>query len=305
MALRPHRLDGRMQSSPSTPPEPLVSIIVATFNRGGFLERCLRSILDQTYRNLECIVVDGASQDQSLDILKRVSTEDPRLRFISEPDKGEVYAVNKGLDLARGDIIGFQASDDFYVLDAVRTSVDYLLAHPEYTGVAGDARFVDPTGQPLGRGMITYRGELSGQHVRRILILRFLMCPVVHGTFFGWRERLLRHGKLDPAFSVVPDVDYYTRLLAGGERIGCLPRFQVNYTVHPDMGAVKYYQRVRSQLAQIYTRYGFRWYHHALRLTVGRLASYLGNPYRTPLRAGLVREAAEFWRMKVRKPQPN
>jgi glycosyltransferase involved in cell wall biosynthesis len=200
-----------MQPSSSTPPEPLVSVIVATFNRGPFLERCLRSILDQTYRRVECVVVDGASRDQSLDILKRLSAEDPRVRFVSEPDEGEVYAVNKGLDLARGEIVGFQASDDFYVPDAVRTSVDFLLAHSDYVGVAGDARLVDPAGQPLGRGMITYRGELSGRCLRRILILRFLMCPVVHGTFFGWRERLLRHGKLDPTFSVVPDVDYYTR----------------------------------------------------------------------------------------------
>ena len=225
---------------------------------------------------------------------------DPRLRFISEPDEGEVYAVNKGLDLARGDIIGFQASDDFYVADAVKTSVDYLLANPAMVGVAGDACFIDPTGQPLHRGMITYRGELSGRCLRRILVMRFFMCPVVHGTFFGWRERLLPHGKLDPAFSVVPDVDYYLRLLAAGERIGCLPRFQVNYTVHPDMGAVKHYERVRQQLAKIYQRYGFHWYHHVLRLTVGRFASYIGNPHRTRLLPGLAREGAELWRRNMK-----
>lgn len=290
-----------MQIEQPRPREPLVSIIVATYNRGSFLERCLRSILDQTYRRLECIVVDGASKDQSLDVLKRLSATDPRLRFISEPDEGEVYAVNKGLDLVRGDIVGFQASDDYYELDAVQTSVDFLLAHSEYAGVAGDARFVDPAGKPLGRGMITYRGELSGPLVRRILILRFLMCPVIHGTFFGWRERLVRHKKLDPAFSVVPDVEYYTRLMSEGERIGCLPRFQVNYTVHEDMGAVKHYQRVRQQLAQIYARFGFRWYHHLLRLTVGRLASYFGNPHRSPFVSGLMREITEFYQKKLRR----
>src|SRR3954462_3359582 len=111
--------------------EPLVSIIIATYNRGNFLERCLRSVLDQTYRNLECIVVDGASKDDSVKILERLSRQDSRLRYISEPDEGEVYAVNKGLDMALGEIIGFQASDDFYTSEAVSNSVDFLVKHPD------------------------------------------------------------------------------------------------------------------------------------------------------------------------------
>ncbi len=289
------------------PREPLVSIIVATLDRGRFLERCLRSILDQTYRNIECIVIDGVSTDNSLEILEMLSKTDSRLRFISEADDGEVDALNKGLALATGEIIGFQASDDFYVPDAVEVAVDFLLGHPEDIGVAGDARFFDGDGSPLGRGMITYRGEMSGRRVRWILIMRFLMCPVLHGTFFGWRERLRRHGKLDPAFSVVPDLDFYTRILAGGERIGCLPRIQVNYTLHPAMGAMKHFHRVRQQLSQIYRRHGFRWYHHALRLTLGRCASYCCNPHRSPLLPGLRREMVQFWQCRARRktePKP-
>src|SRR3954470_15218449 len=93
------------QNSISNDKLPLVSVIVATYNRGRFLERCIRSILNQTYRNVECIVVDGASKDDSVAILKRLQAEDARVHFISEPDEGEVYAVNKGLDMARGEII--------------------------------------------------------------------------------------------------------------------------------------------------------------------------------------------------------
>jgi glycosyltransferase involved in cell wall biosynthesis len=280
---------------------PLISIIVPTFNRGHFLERCLRSVLDQTYRRLECLVMDGGSKDGTVALLQRLAAADPRLRFISEPDQGETYATNKGLDLARGDILGIQASDDFYVPDAVEKSVEFLLAHPQYVGVGADVLYVDPAGKSLGRGAVTYRGELSPERLKRILVLRYVVCPVMHGTFFGWRQRLRRHGKFDPEFSVCPDVEFYLRVLAGGDRIGSLPRVHTYYTVHPDMGAMKYYHRVREQLNQLYARHGLRWYHHALRLTVGRAVSYFGNPMRTPLLPGLVREAREFWTMRVRR----
>jgi glycosyltransferase involved in cell wall biosynthesis len=266
-----------------------------------YLERCLRSILDQTHRRLECVVMDGGSNDNSVAILERLAAADARLRFVSEPDQGEVYATNKGLDLARGEVVGIQASDDFYVPDAVEKSVEFLLAHPECVGVGADELFVDAAGRPMGRGAITYRGELSPRTIKRILVLRYFVCPVIHGTFFGWRDQLRRHGKFDPECSVCSDVEFYLRLLAGGERIGCLPRVHVYYTAHPDMGAVKHYHRVREQLNRLYARHGLRWYHHALRLTVGRAMSYFGNPLRTPLFPGLLREAREFWTMRVRR----
>jgi glycosyltransferase involved in cell wall biosynthesis len=274
---------------------------VPTFNRGPCLERCLRSILDQTYRRLECLVMDGGSKDDSVALLERLAAADSRLRFVSEPDQGEVYATNKGLDLARGDIVGIQASDDYYVADALEKSVRFLLAHPEYIGVGADQLFVDPSGKSLGRGAITYRGGLSPERLKSILIFRYFVSPVIHGTFFGWRERLARHGKFDPQFSVCPDTEFYFRLIAGGERIGFLPRVHTCYTLHPDMGAMKHYHKVREQLDRLYARHGLRWYHHLLRVTLGRAATYLGNPMRTPLVPGLVREFREFWTMRARK----
>ena len=269
---------------------PLVSVILATYNRGRFLERCLRSILDQTYPNIECIAVDGASQDNSVHILKRLAELDRRLKYISEPDEGEVHAVNKGLDLAKGEIIGFQASDDYYVPDAVEKSVEFLLAHPEYVGVSADARYIDEQGRELGWGVITYRGTMSRDTVKKLIVARYKMCPVCHGSFFGWRSRILRHGRLDPAFSVTLDWEFYLRLLKAGERIGFLPRIHYKYTAHSDMGAVKHWAKVEEQRVKLYEIHGIRWPHIALRATVGRLMSYFANPYRTPFFKGVRRE---------------
>jgi glycosyltransferase involved in cell wall biosynthesis len=285
-------------------PNPLVSIIVPTRNRGPFLERCLESILHQSYRNLECLVMDGASNDDSVSILERLSRQDPRLRFRSEPDRGEVEATNKGLHLARGDIVGIQASDDFYTPDAVESAVDFLCRHPKYIGVAGDAWFVDPQGTPLGRGMITYRGRMNRQTLRRLLIVRYKTSFLNHGTFLGWRQRLQQHGAFNPEFSVTPDLEFYTRVLAAGEEIGCLPRVQVHYTIHPEMGAVQHWRKVDEQLRRIHDRHGLRWHHHLLRLTVGRGISYLSNPLRTPLVPGLRREMREWWRRRVASRRP-
>ena len=91
------------QRNPNVKPEqPSVSIIVPTFNRARYLERCVRSILDQTYPKIECLVMDAASTDGSVDILRRLAGEDPRLKFISEPDKGEADATNKGMEPGHG-----------------------------------------------------------------------------------------------------------------------------------------------------------------------------------------------------------
>ena len=158
----------------------------------------------------------------------RLAAADSRLRFISEPDEGEVCAVNKGLDMAKGEIFGQQASDDFYVPDAVEAAVGFLLRHPEYIGVGGDGRYVDEAGNDLGRGVITYRGPMCRETIKRILRVRWKANAVCHGSFFGWRERVLRIGKLDPAFSVVPDWEFYLRILDAGERIGCLPKIHIS-----------------------------------------------------------------------------
>jgi glycosyltransferase involved in cell wall biosynthesis len=278
---------------------PLVSIIVATFDRGKFLERCIRSILNQTYKSIECIIVDGASKDDSVSILKRLSEEDSRVRWISEPDEGEVYAVNKGLDMARGEIVGFQASDDFYTPAAVEHSVDFLLKNPSYIGVSGDALYVDEEGKELGMGVTSYRGEMSRETIKKIIIVRYRACPVCHGSFFGWRERLLKHGKLDPAFSVTPDWEFYLRLLKNGERIGYIPQIHYKYTAHEEMGAVKHWSKVEEQRKRLYRMHHVSHIHVLLRATIGRLLSYLTNPYRTSFFLGVKREIAIHWsRMK-------
>ncbi|MBA4147887.1 MAG: glycosyltransferase [Verrucomicrobia bacterium] len=275
-------------------PKPLVTVIIPTFNRARFLERSVRSVLDQSYRNIECLVLDGGSKDGSVEILARLAAEDSRLKYISEPDKGEVFATNRGLDMAKGEIVAFQASDDRYMPEAVATSVQFLLDHPTCIGVSGDSLFVDEHGNDLGRGMITYRGRMAKSTLKKVLILRFAMSPLNHQAFFGWRERLLKHGKFNPEFSLTTDLEFYLRLLAAGEEIGCIPRVQIQSTQHPEMGGQKHFAKAQAQRMHIYKIHGLTSVDQFLRISVGRIASYFANPYRTPLFSGLNREIKQW-----------
>jgi glycosyltransferase involved in cell wall biosynthesis len=283
--------------------EPLVSIIVPTFNRARFLERSILSILDQGYRNIECLVLDGGSNDGSVEILERLAAADPRLKYLSEKDGGEVFATNRGIDMARGEIIAFQASDDVYTPDAIATSVEFLLKNPEYIGVSGDSLYVDENGNSLNRGMITYRGRMAKDTLKRVLILRFCMSPLNHQAFFGWRERIFKYGKFNPDFSMTTDLEFYLRLLACGEQIGCIPRVQIKSTQHRDMGGIQHRNKATEQRHELYKRHGLKWYHNFLRVVVGRWTSYFANPYRTRFLLGITREIKQWLAGRQRASQ--
>src|SRR5437773_2348908 len=104
---------------------PLVSVIVPSFNQGKYIRETIDSILAQDYRPLEVLVIDGASTDETLDVLRSYADR-PELRWWSERDAGVVDAVNKGLARASGEIVAIQSSDDLYVPGAVAAAVEAL-----------------------------------------------------------------------------------------------------------------------------------------------------------------------------------
>jgi glycosyltransferase involved in cell wall biosynthesis len=131
---------------PQTPP--LVSIVTPAYNAVATLEAAIRSVLAQDYPSVEHVIVDGASSDGTLAVLERFAD---RVRWLSEPDKGQSDALNKGFALARGEIIGWLNADDVYYPGAVSRAVAHLVAHPEVTLVFSDFDFIDRRGQPIRR----------------------------------------------------------------------------------------------------------------------------------------------------------
>ena len=147
--------DRHKDPTPSSSPvgaveDKLVSVIVPSFNQGRFLRETLDSILNQDYRPLEVLVLDGGSTDDSVAIL-RSYTGAPELQWWSEPDDGIEDAVNRGLQRARGSILGIQSSDDLYAPGAIRRAVEAFARDPELALVYGDVEYIDAESTVHGR----------------------------------------------------------------------------------------------------------------------------------------------------------
>jgi glycosyltransferase involved in cell wall biosynthesis len=105
--------------------KPLVSIITVTLNAEKYLDQTIKSVLNQSYKNLEYIIIDGASKDNTINIIKKFESQ--ITTWISEKDNGLYYAMNKGISLAKGEIIGIVNADDFYSNDTVELVVEAYL----------------------------------------------------------------------------------------------------------------------------------------------------------------------------------
>lgn len=128
----------------------LISVIVPSFNLAEFLPHTLNSILEQSHRPLEIVVVDGGSTDATVDVLRDFAEIYPEVRWLSEPDDGPADAVNKGLKLARGSIGAIQSADDIYYSDVLELVMETFRAHPGHGMVYGHTAGIDWENRVVG-----------------------------------------------------------------------------------------------------------------------------------------------------------
>lgn len=211
-------------SEPSLPPaarrggEPLVSVVVPTHNRPGRLAGALGSVLRQTYRRLEVLVVDDAS-DQPVDaVVEQAAAGDQRVRLLRLPVNGGAAAArNHGLDAARGDLVAFLDDDDRWLPDKLARQVDHLRRHPEVGFVSCDffmtpERALTPTadaGAATGgwRRPVRFRGAA---HYHRGHLL-WLNCAGSFSLVLADRRRLGDVLRIDESFRSVEDWDLWLR----------------------------------------------------------------------------------------------
>jgi glycosyltransferase involved in cell wall biosynthesis len=127
---------------------PLVSIVTPSFDQGEFLEEAIRSVLDQDYEPIEYVVVDGGSTDASVEIIRRYA--DRLAWWTSEPDSGQVSALNRGFARTNGDYLGWLNSDDTLLPGAVSAMVEELERDPSLVMVYGDAVYTDAESRQAG-----------------------------------------------------------------------------------------------------------------------------------------------------------
>lgn len=187
-------------------PLPRISIITPSYNQADFIESTILSVLEQEYPALEYIVIDGGSTDGSLDILRKY---EDRLTWISEPDRGQAQAINKGLARATGEVVAFLNSDDVYAPGALQAVGAYYASHPEAQWVTGRCIIIDEGGYEMRRAITAYKHFWLGFRSYGVLqILNYISQPA---TF--WRRSLLEEiGNLNEDLRFTMDYEYWLRI---------------------------------------------------------------------------------------------
>ena len=178
----------------------LVSIITPSYNQAQYLEQTIRSVLEQDYPRIEYIVIDGASTDGSVDLIRKYQD---RLAFwVSEKDSGQAEAINKGFTRATGEIVAWINSDDFYFPNAIASAVRMFEKHPEAGLVYGDTVAVDEKGEFI------HFPKYAQWGLEDLLTFNIIGQPAV----FMRRDVLLKAGFLDPSFHFLLDHQLWIRM---------------------------------------------------------------------------------------------
>lgn len=185
----------------------LVSIVTPSYNQAAFLEQTIRSVLDQDHRELEYFVVDGGSTDGSVNLIKKYTNLLTSWR--SEKDSGQGEAINKGMKLARGEIVAWLNSDDTYLPGAIAAAVQAFASHPNAVLVYGDTRAVDENNQILN--VLHYRQYT----LEDLLCFQIIGQPAV----FMRRSAFEAAGGLDTSYHFMLDHQLWIKLAQQGEMV--------------------------------------------------------------------------------------
>lgn len=182
--------------------KPLITIITPSYNQAAYLEHTMRSVLDQDYGNLEYMVIDGGSTDGSVEIIQKYAG---RLAYwVSEPDKGQADAINKGFQRARGEIVAWLNSDDIYLAGTIRRAVEVLQGNPEAAFAYANLLSINARGE-----------HVNTIHYRQFTIEDLLAFYIIgQPTVFMRRKMLERVGRLSTDFNYLLDHHLWLRMAA-------------------------------------------------------------------------------------------
>lgn len=185
---------------------PRITIVTPSYNQGEYIEETIESVLGQRYPDLEYFVMDGGSTDGTLEVLPKYNG---RLVWVSEPDRGQSHAINKGLQRATGEVLAFLNSDDFYEPGALLKVGQFFARHPQASWLTGRCRIVDERGQEIRRAISAYKNLwLRLGSFRLLQITDYVSQPAT----FWRREVVERIGPFDEQWQYAMDYDYSLRV---------------------------------------------------------------------------------------------
>ena len=205
-----------------TPPK--ISIVTPSFNQGKFLEETIQSVLGQGYPDLEYIIIDGGSSDNSVEIIRKY--QESLAYWVSEPDGGQTQAINKGLKRATGEIIAYLNSDDFYLPGSLQKVADFFSANPDVGLVYGDCNIIDEEGTVVLR-----KRELQFDYTMGCMIGFGVLIP--QPSAFIKRETFQKVGYFNEEFQNAMDAEYWFRV-ARAAKIRHIPASLSSFRIHGD-----------------------------------------------------------------------
>lgn len=192
----------------------MISIITATFNSAKTLKDTIQSVLRQTNKDFEYLIIDGGSTDETIDIVKSYESEfSGRLKWVSEKDEGIYDAMNKGIKMASGDVVGILNSDDYFTSDDILQTVADAFKCQEIDAIYGDIHFIRD-GNP--QKCIRYYSS----RMFRPFWLRFGFMPA-HPSFYCKREVYERAGGYRLDYAIGSDYDMMVRLFKQYKIVSC------------------------------------------------------------------------------------
>jgi len=198
---------------------PWVTIVIPAYNHAAYLPAAIKSVLEQTYPFVELIVIDDGSTDHTLQTLKDMTGD---FQWLTQQNQGQSRTLERGWQMARGELIGYLSADDLLKPDAIRIAVQALQAQPDAVATYCDFELID----------------LHGRKVRRVTLPVFnyqdmltqVSCPIGPGAIF--RQSAYRSaGAWSPAFKQMPDYDFWLRMGLQGEIIH-LPHVLAGFRIH-------------------------------------------------------------------------
>lgn len=203
-------------------PRPLVTVVTPSLNQGGFIRATIESVLSQDYDRLEYLVVDGGSTDQTANVVSDYSS---RLTFVTESDRGQSHAINKGFRRTRGEYVAWLNSDDVFLPGAVRRAVAGLEQHRHLGAVYGEGYLMDRAGKLTGRFPHTRPFDFPR--------LVYLSDYILQQTVFFRRSVFDQIGYLDEDLHYVMDWDILIRV-AKRFALGYLPEYMACLREYPE-----------------------------------------------------------------------
>ncbi|MGH9851821.1 MAG: glycosyltransferase family 2 protein, partial [Blastocatellia bacterium] len=182
---------------------PKISVITPSYNQVRFIEQTIRSVLLQQYPKLEYIIIDGGSVDGSVEVIRRY---EPWLSYwVSEPDRGQSHAINKGFERATGQVLCWLNSDDYYLPGALLTAGRILADGTNNYALVGHCLKVYQDGRPAVK--------LEGHYENRRRLLQFWKGYQMHQPAIFWRHEVFeKTGWLDEELHQIMDFDYWARI---------------------------------------------------------------------------------------------